>query len=213
MGEDNARKQREQQAEDDLKRQSIEAQKATAEAIANASKPTEFQLDRQQKVLGYQDWLSGKKGPVDIRNMPEGGPALNLYEQARQSSDAGRIGRGLNTMGGNANPNFVASLEKQNQLNRDLSAAGALEGNVNQAIDANTAEGYNLSGMTNAQNMNIAQMQTGREQAGSDRYLNFLQRPRQPSFLKQLALTAMGGAAQMGAAYLTGGMSAAGKKA
>jgi hypothetical protein len=170
-------------------------------------------LARQAQVQSFQDWSSGKSGPIDVRNMPGAGPALDLYTQARASHDAGRIGRGFGTMAAGTNPNYVASLEKENQLERDLSAAGALEGNVNQAVAQNTGEGYNLSNMLNTQNMGIAGIQTGREGSSSDRYLNFLERPRPPSFLKQLALQAVGGASQMASAYLTGGLSAARKPA
>jgi len=213
MGGDDGRKQREQQAEDDLKKQAIAAQTATADAIAKASAPTEFEKNRTAAVNQFNNWQSGAAGPIDVRNMPGGAVPLNLFEQAKQAHDANRIGRGFGTMTGGANQNYVAQLGQENQLERDLSASGALEGNVNQAMANNSAEGYNLTGMQNQQNMQIANMQTGREQAGSDRYLNFLQRPRQPSFLKQLALSAMGGASQMGAAYLTGGLSSAAKKA
>jgi hypothetical protein len=202
MGGDDGRKQRERQAEIDLQKQAQENQKATLAAIEKASAPTAFQLGEEAKVNKFQDWVSGKAGPIDVRNMPGGGVPLDLYTQARQAHDAGRIGRGFGTMSGGANPNYAAQLGQQSQLERDLAAAGGLEQNVNQAVAANTGEGYNLANMFNTQNMNIAGMQTGREQNSADRYLNFLQRPRQPSFLKQLALAGVGGASAMGAAYL-----------
>jgi len=213
MGGDNGRKQREQAAEDALKKQAAEREKLAQESITKAAVVDPFVESRKSDVMTFQDWATGKAGPIDVRNRPGGAYALDLYQQARQASDAGRIGRGFNTMGGGGNPNYAAKLGAQNQLERDLAAAGALEGNVNRAIDANTAEGYNLAGITGAQNMSIANMQSGREESGSDRYLNFLQRPRQPSFMQQLALTAVGGAGQAASAYLTGGISTLGKKA
>jgi hypothetical protein len=202
MGGDSGRKERERKAELDLQMQAQANQKATLEAITKAAAPNPFQEAREKQVLDFQDWVSGKKGPIDVRNMPGGAVPLDLYTQARQARDANRIGRGFGTMTSSANPNYVAKLEKENQLERDLAASGSLEQNVNQATAANTGEGYDLSNMYNTQNMQVANMQTGREQSAGDRYIQFLQRPQQPSFLKQLALAAVGGASQMGAAYL-----------
>jgi hypothetical protein len=53
---------------------------------------------------------------------------------------------------------------------------------------------------------NLAGLGSERESSSRNAYINFLMRPRQPSFLKQLALQAVGGAAGALGGLATGGI-------
>jgi len=205
MGEDKGVKKRKQEAEDRLREATIENTKAATAALQTAGKPTPWEQTQMDKAVAMQNWESGKAGPVQVRDMPGGMVDLDLYEQAKKVSDAGRIGKGFGTMSDGANPNYVAKLEHENQLQRDLAASGALESNVNARIAESTGEGFNLANMYDTRAMNMAGLTTGREQSTQQQYLNFLMRPRPPSFLRQLAMSTMQGLTQVGSAYLTGG--------
>jgi hypothetical protein len=201
------REKEEKKREDEYRRQALALQERTTAAIEQASKPTSFETTRSEYAGKLGDWLSGKAGPIDVRKMPGGMADLALAEQAKLAQDAGRIGRGYGTMGEGANANYVAKLGQEAQLQRDLAAAGALEGNVNRRIAEGLGEGYNLANMIGSRTMGLAGLESGREENAQSRYLSYLMRPKQPSFLKQLAMSAVSGAAGMGANMLTGGMS------
>lgn len=188
--------------QEDALRAAAAAEKVRADAAtALAAKPDPLEELRRARVRGVEEWDQGLRGPKDIRNLPGADTSIALFRDAKTSRDAGRIGRGFATMADGTNPNFIASLDKEMQLERDLAASGALEENVEGILEGNKAELYGLSGMANSRNMGIAGMRSSAEQAAQDRALTFLMRPKQPSFLKQLALAGVGAAGQVGAAY------------
>jgi hypothetical protein len=132
------------------------------------------------RVKAWEDWRSEVGGPPDVRNMPDQ-IGISLYRDARSSSDAGRVGRGLNTLGEGANPNFTASLEHEDQLERDLNASGQLEGFVSDRLGDLDAKELGLAARSDARRSDAA----ARAQRAYEAYIN---RPRRNSFLKDLAL-------------------------
>ncbi|HYY94542.1 MAG TPA: hypothetical protein VE713_08495, partial [Pyrinomonadaceae bacterium] len=123
-------------------RQQEDALKTRAETLsAKAAEANPIEQRQQEHTLALDDFFSGKSGPIDIRNLPYGGAAISAYNDARRAHDAGRISGGMGTMT-DANPNFTAAVDKENQLERDQAASGALEGYVtntqNQVYDRMT---------------------------------------------------------------------------
>lgn len=174
----------------------------TAINTASTAPAAEQNLDEYNTALW--NWRMGKSGPINIRDMPGAGPSIALFNDAKTSHDAGRVGRGVNTMTDGVNPNFSASLDKQNELERDLAAKGALEGQVTNTLDANTAAMGGLADTQNARNMNVAGMRNQNYQQSMAQYLDALKSFRQPNFFRQLAMQFAGGAGQ-GAMMLAGG--------
>lgn len=157
-----------------------------ATKTASVAPPAEKNIDEYNTALW--NWRMGKSGPIDIRNMPGAGPTIALYNDAKTAHDSGRVGRGVNSMTDGVNPNFSASLDKQNELERDLAAKGALEGQVTGALDQNTAAMGGLASAENARNMNIAGMKNQDYLASQSNYLDALKTFRQPNFFRQLAM-------------------------
>lgn len=176
-----------------LKALSEKDRTAADASITKASEPDPLTQRLINKATSLDDWESGKSGPIDIRSMPGAGPAIALFENAKRQSDAGRIGRGLNTVGEGANPNYVAKLDKENELQRDLEASGGLESNVEDALRTKDTLLGNLSNVGEARNMNIAGMREGRYGNDMQNYLKLLMRPREPGFLETLGKTALSG--------------------
>lgn len=189
------------QQEDALRAAAATAQTKSDAAVEVAGKADPLEERRRARVLAIDKWDLGESGPKDIRNLPGADTSIALFEDAKLAHDAGRIGRGYATMSDGANPNYAASLDKEMGLQRDLEASGALEGRVNDTLEGNKAELYGLSSMADTRNMGIAGLRSSADQAAQDRYLQYLMRPKQPSFLKQLALAGVGAAGQVGAAY------------
>lgn len=189
------------QQEDALKAAAAAAAAKSDAAVTIAAAPDPLEERRRARVLAIDKWDTGESGPKDIRNLPGGDTSIALFNAAKQAHDAGRIGRGYGTLSDGANPTYVASLDKEMGLERDLAASGALEDNVNSTLEGNKAEMYGLSEIGNSRNMGIAGLRSSADQAAQDRYTQFLMRPKQPSFLKQLALAGISGASQVGAAY------------
>jgi hypothetical protein len=202
---------REQANEDALRVAADKAAAKSDEAITAAGKADPLEDRRRAQVLAFDKWQSGESGPMDVLNMPGGGTAIDLFKNAKRARDAGRIGRGYGLLGDNANPNFSASLDKEMQLERDVNASGALEQNVEDSIAGNNAELYGLAGAADSRNLSIAGLRSSADEGAQNRYTQYLLRPKQPSFLKQLALSAIGGASQIGAAYATAGGSGFGR--
>lgn len=156
-------------------------------AINTASQPDELEARRRAQVLALDKWESGEAGPVDVRNMPGGGVNMALFNDSLKVHDANRVGRGVGSMSGNANPNFIAARNKEDEMRRHMAASGALEQNVNDALSAKDQEMTGLYGVANARNANIAGMQEGRYENDQSRYQQYLMRPQAPNFFKQLS--------------------------
>lgn len=157
---------------------------ATASA-AEAAKPDPFEERQRAHVTRLDQWRNGELGPIDVRNMPGGGVGMSLFRDAKTARDQGRVGRGLLTMSDGANPNFTASLDKEMGLERDLAASGQLEGYVEDTMNGVDERMTGLAGIANARRMRLADM-------AQNNYQNYLSRPKQPSFLRQLATGALG---------------------
>lgn len=190
------------QEESALKQAALESKQKADSAIQTASNADPLEERLRARTTALDKWRMGESGPIDVRNMPGGGTAISLFNEAKQSRDAGRIGRGYGTLSDGANPNYSAALGKEMDLERDLNAAGGLENYVSNELNQNDARMAGLAGMGNSRNMNIAGMLNSDANSSQDRYMSYLTRPKPPSFLKQLAL----GAANMGMGFLTGGL-------
>lgn len=158
-----------------------------------AQKPDEFETLQREYLKGLWDWRTGKKGPVDVRNMPDGGLGISLFNEGKQSRDAGRIGRGLATLADGANPNFAAALDKETQLERDLNSAGMLENYVGETMGNLDNRMMGLANIGNSRSMGLAGLARGLANDASGNYFNFLnyQNNKKPGFLKSLALGAL----------------------
>ena len=156
-------------------------------AIDTASRPGEIETRRSDQALALDRWRTGEAGPIDVRNMPGGGANMALFEDSMKVNDAGRIGRGVGTMAGNANPNFTAALNSENEMERHKFASGALEENVNETLARNDEEMGRLTDITNQRNQFTAGTKESRYENDQDRFIRYLMRPKQPNFFKTLA--------------------------
>ncbi len=189
-----AKAQQEQANQDYLKNLAQQQQAATQAAIAKASEVDPFTKDLEDKAQGLYDWEMGKSGPIDVRNMPGGGPLIDLYSEAKKTTDAGRIGRGLNTMSDTTPAGFTESLDKENQLTRDQAASGELERNVSGTLAANDAMLGNLGAAATNQNDYVASLQTSLYENQQGNWLrDLLQRQSKPSFWDTFAKSFGGG--------------------
>lgn len=183
---------------DPLKNLATASRGAADTAIVTASQPDEIEARRRAHAIALDKWRSGEAGPIDVRNMPGGGVDIALFNEALKVNDANRIGRGVGSMSGDANPNFIAALNKEHELERHKAASGALEANVNAELAANDAEMAGLYQTANARNMGIAGLREGRYENEQDRYLRYLMsREARPSFLRTLSqsfASSLGGA-------------------
>jgi hypothetical protein len=189
MSHDNGRQ------EQEALRASAEAANARAKAAEDkAATPDPMEARRRDYIGKLDDWRMGKDGPIDVLNMPGGGVGMSLFREAKSARDSGRIGRGMATLSDGANPNFAASLGQEMDLERGINASGALEDHVDTTLAGVDGEMYGLAGMGNSRNMNIAQMDQNAYQNAQGNFMQYLMRPKQPSFLKQLALGLAGSA-------------------
>lgn len=161
---------------------------AKTAAVEKAATPDPLLEARRAHVTALDDWESGKSGPIDVRNMPGGGTRIALFNDAKQSMDAGRVGKGYGSLEDGTNPNYATSLNKENELSQNLAASGALENDVNTALQGKDAEMYGLANISNAQNMNVANLQQNAYDSDQAKWLSYLMRPKQQGFLKQLLL-------------------------
>lgn len=174
------------QNEDALKTAAL-ASGAKADASIDAAEKvdplTQRRRDYVTKILSWRD--DGK--PLDVREFPDQ-TGMALYSDAKRVTDAGRVGQGYGTLSDGANPTYSAALDKELEQERSLEASGRLDQYVTNALAGADAEAGNLGSAATAQRMQIAGMRSGNYNAAQDRYVNYLMRPKQPSFLKQLAL-------------------------
>lgn len=194
-----------QQNENAFQNAATGASTAATGAIATAAAPDPLEEARRKHVLAMNNWsegvdAAGNKVPIDVRNMPGADVAMGLYNDSLKVHDANRVGKGYGSMTSDANPNFTAALDAENEQQRHLAASGALEDYVTNAQAANTAEMTGLYQVADNRNMGIAGLQTGREQGAQDRYIRYLMRPKPPNFFRELAMNAARGAGQAAAA-------------
>lgn len=181
-----ARKEEEQQ--NALKAIADSARTQSKTATDTAAKPDPITQRIMDRATALDDWESGKSGPIDIRKMPGGEAKIALYNDAKTAHDSGRLGKGIGSLTGDANPSFAASLDKENELERDLAAKGALESNVNTTLAVKDATLGNLSQLGEQRQMNVANLRQNAYDSEQRNFMQYLLRPKQPSFLKQLIL-------------------------
>jgi hypothetical protein len=170
MGGDHGRKQQEA---------ALEAAATSAQNKASASNPYFDKVAAHLSAL--DDWRSGKLGPIDVRNMPDSGVAIDLFNKAKESTDAGRVGRGYGTLSDGGNADFAARLGQENDMTRSLAASGGLENYVQGELSGLDSGLMGLSGAETARDSSAASLALSR--------LNTLyQKPKQGNFLKDLAL-------------------------
>lgn len=190
------------QTESSLKQNALNSGSLATAAIAKAETADPLEARRRARVEKILDW---DEHPTSVRYFPDQS-AIALYTDAKRITDAGRVGKGYGTLADGANSNFVASLDKEYEHERGLAASGALEEHVNNSIMGARAEAGDLSAMGNARNMNIAQMRNSNYNADQDRWLAYLTRPKQDSFLKKLALGGVSGLASNPALFAAAGV-------
>jgi hypothetical protein len=186
MGGGNGRKE-----EDALRQQAMQAQAAQTAALQKAETPDPLTQRLRDRVTKILDWSDDTGAPKDVRDFPDQ-TAMGLYKDAKAVTDAGRVGKGYGTLAEGANPAFATALDKENNLKRGEFASGALEDYVDRAVTGATGEAASLGAEGDATSMAIAQMLNSDSESAQNRYLQYLTRPKQPGFLKQLALGALG---------------------
>jgi hypothetical protein len=101
---------------------------------AAAAEPISAQEQEYNAYTGkLWDMYTGKT-KFDLSKLPNANVIMPMYEQAKARSDQGRIGKGLSYSGGPGsegyNANLVASVDQQNQDERERDAAGQVEQRV-----------------------------------------------------------------------------------
>jgi len=186
----------EREAQERLRQQEAADRERSDRLLTAAEQPDPLEQRLKSENLGFLDWESGKNGPVDIQNAPGLAPYLDIYNKASQRREGERAGQGVVQLGmDQQNPELAARIREQQDVERQQAAAGDLE----NAYRAKSAEAHNsalpLINMANSRAMNLAGMASNTAANDQNAYLQFLTRPRQPSFLKSLALSVAGGAA------------------
>jgi hypothetical protein len=197
----------ERRAREEQERRSREQQTLANQYIQIASQPDPLEERLRERDMGFLDWESGKSGPIDVRNAPGLGPSLALYENAATEQAGERQGIGALRMGLNAsNPSLAQLLEQQSKDRRQQSAAGGLEEAVRMRSAEANRSALGLAQFGQERRMGLAGLTSSNANTATGQYLQFLSRPRRPSFWSQV----LGGAAQVGSAYFTGGFAGGG---
>lgn len=162
-------------------------------ALEVAKAPTKAGARIENSALAVDDWQhgvgpDGKPMPIDVKNLPGGGPMMEIYKTSAAMEDAGRQGLGLNSVSDGANPNFAAALNAENAQTRKGVAQGQLEESVNRAIaDKDAKLGYLDSSGTN-KNLSIAGLTQSAYDSDQNRFMSYLMsREARPSFLRTLS--------------------------
>jgi hypothetical protein len=183
-----ASKNKGQEKENSFKDLADTSRTAADTSISVAAAPSEFEKRRGDHALALDKWRNGESGPIDVRNMPGGGANMALFNDSMKVHDANRVGRGVGSMGGNVNPNFIANRNAEDEMTRHKMASGALEENVNNELNANDVEMGRLSDTATQRNEFTAGVQENRYQSDADRYKSYMQyRESKPNFFKDLA--------------------------
>lgn len=119
------------------------------QAAAQAATVSPFTKEVEDYNMKLWDMYTGKT-KFDLSKMPNKNALLPMYEQAKARSDRGRIGKGLAYGGGRDgyNANLIASIDEQNQQERERDAAGELEQYV---ADTFAGIGGRMAGMGDAE--------------------------------------------------------------
>lgn len=121
------------------------------QAAAAAAPVSPFTAEVEKYNQGLWDMYTGKT-KFDLSKMPNANALMPMYDQAKARSDQGRIGKGLQYGGGPGaqgyNANLIASMDEQNQSERERDAAGQLEQRV---ADTFSGIGGKMAGMGDAE--------------------------------------------------------------
>lgn len=176
----------------------------------NAMTAAAAQDPLQQKRTAYLtklfDFYTGASGPIDLRNAPDGGMGMSLYNNAKQAHDAGRVGKGLSYTDGNGanggyNANFAKQLEEENALEKDIQSAGMLE---NYHADRYNSTMNEVEGDIDRSFNRKKQVADMYGQA----YSTEVNRPKSTPWWQSL----LGGATSVATGWATGGFSLGGKR-
>lgn len=173
-------------------------------AMNNVEKKDPLQEKRTAYLTKMFDFYTGASGPVDLRNAPDGGMGMSLYNNAKQSHDAGRVGKGLsytdgNGAGGGYNANFAQQLEAENAIDKDINAAGMLENYHADRYNSTMNEVEGDIDRSFNQRSAIAGMR-------GDAYKVEANRPKATPWWQSL----LGGAAGVASSYVSGGLAGRG---
>lgn len=192
----------EKRAQREAEERARQQQTQQTQFIQAANVPDPLEERMRARDMGWLDWEEGKNGPRDVMNAPLGA-GLDLYTNAARRQSGERHGIGALRLGMNGgNPMLSQLLNQQSEDTRQQEAAGGLE----QAVRMKSAE-VNRSALPLAEfaqnrRMGLASLSSNNANNSTNSYLQFLSRPKQPSFWKQLLLGGVGAAGQMGSAYL-----------
>ena len=170
----------------DVYRPQMEAANVAAQPIA----PQVQKVDEYTNKLW--DMYSGKT-PFELSAMPNANALTTLYKSAKQMGDRGRVGRGLN-YGEGANPNQIAAIREQDDLERDQQARGDLEERVADTFSSLPQQMLALGGIN----------QDSRDKAFSrtaQMYGMEINKPKKPAWWEQL----LSGATQVAAGWASSG--------
>lgn len=188
----------EREAQERMRQLQAQQQAQQQQFITAANVPDPLEERLRARDMNWMDWEEGKSGPRDVMNAPLGA-GLDLYSNAARRQQGERFGIGALALGAHgSDPNLAQLLKQQSEDTRQQEAAGGLE----QAVRMKSAE-VNRSALPLAEfaqnrRMGLASLASGNAANSTNAYLQFLLRPKQPSFWKQL---------------LAGGMQAAASKA
>lgn len=193
-----AERRAQQEAEERARQQQVQQ----TQFIQAASQPDPLEERLKERDMKWLDWESGASGPRDVMNAPLGA-GLDLYSNAARRQSGERFGIGALALGAHgSDPNLTQLLKQQSEDTRQQEAAGGLE----QAVRMKSAEvnrsALPLAEFAQGRRMGLASLASGNAQNSTNAYLQFLSRPKQPSFWKQLLLGGLGAAGSMGSAYL-----------
>lgn len=192
----------EKEAQERARQQSIAQQAQQTQFMQAANTPDPLEERMRARDIAFMDWEEGKNGPRDVMNAPLGA-GLDLYSNAARRQSGERFGIGALALGSHgSDPNLSQLLKQQSEDTRQQEAAGGLE----QAVRMKSAE-VNRSALPLAEfaqdrRMGLASLASGNAQNSTNAYLQFLTRPKQPSFWKSLLLSGVGAGGAMGSAYL-----------
>lgn len=177
-----------------------QAQQTQFIQAANVPDPLEERL--RANDMKWLDWESGTSGPRDVMNAPLGA-GLDLYTNAARRQEGERHGIGALALGAHgSNPMLTQLLRQQSEDTRQQEAAGGLENAVRMKSAEVNRSALPLAEFAQGRRMGLASLASGNANNSTNSYLQFLARPKQPSFWKQLLMGGLGVGGSLGSAYL-----------
>jgi hypothetical protein len=168
--------------------------------METAAKTAETISPEEQEIKDYNSKLWNiytGKDKFELSKLPNANVMMSLYNGAKEHSDSGRVGKGLmfgDAKGAGYNPNLIASINAQNQSERERDAAGQLEQRVSDTF-----------GGLEGKYMGLAQSDQDRRDDNFNRYAQMygmeINKPKKPKWWEQL----LGGVAGVGASWASGG--------